>query len=134
MEETEPTVEETEPAAAEPTELTAETEVVGEILVSEVAAQAAMGSAEVMAAAAVAQGTCGDGLTWILDSDGTMTISGSGSMYNYRSGTAPWYSHMNDIKTLVLEEGITSVGDYAFYLCKNLTELTLVDSLETIGT
>ena len=85
-------------------------------------------------------GTCGDDLTWSLDWFGKLTISGTGTMYNYtvsysESYPAPWYNeYNNDIKTVVVEEGVTSVGNYAFYQCGNLTEVTLADSVTTLGT
>lgn len=76
-------------------------------------------------------GTCGDNLTWKLV-DGTLTISGTGAMWDYSWGTAPWYGL--GIDKLVLEEGITSVGDYAFigtWLGNGTLELP--DSLCSLG-
>ena len=81
-------------------------------------------------------GKCGDNLTWILDGNGVLTISGSGPMTDYSSdgsqSTAPWAAYSP--KKLVLNNGITRIGDYAFFQCHSLTgSLTLPESLESIG-
>ena len=90
----------------------------------------------------VASGTCGDNLTWTLDSEGTLTISGTGSMKNYSYGSAPWsnsedlapwYSSSDAIKNVVMEEGITTIGSYAFENCSNLTSVTIPEGVTTIG-
>ena len=83
-----------------------------------------------------ANGQCGDGLTWNLSSDGTLTISGSGDMWDYAlSTTMSWHSRLyqDKVKKLVIKNGVTSIGKYAFYSCDNLTEVSLPDSLESIG-
>ena len=61
-------------------------------------------------------GTCGENVTWSFDeASGTLTISGEGEMENYDSSVAaPWYAFRTDIVEVVLEEGVTSVGNYAF--------------------
>ena len=68
---------------------------------------------------AATSGVCGDNLTWVLDS-GTLTISGTGSMDDYQSSSdQPWYKEgvSKDIKTVVIEDGVTSIGKFAFYGC-----------------
>lgn len=78
-------------------------------------------------------GECGANLTWQLDlSDGILEISGSGPMTNYVRGAAPWLTHAADIKKVVLSEGVTSVGKFAFTECRNLTEVVLPDGLTAI--
>lgn len=68
-----------------------------------------------VSAETVAEGVCGDDLTWVLDDAGVLTISGSGEMEDYKSGSiTPWYSYRNDITTVIIEEGVTSVGNHAF--------------------
>lgn len=68
----------------------------------------------------VASGTCGgegDGsnLTWKITDDGTLTISGEGVMKNYSSASyAPWYAYKEQCSKLVIDEGVESIGDYAF--------------------
>ncbi len=82
----------------------------------------------------LASGTCGDALTWEIDSDGTLTISGSGSMEDYdNSNPVPWNQYQDDIYEVVINEGITTVGDYAFYWCDMFEEVTLPSTLISIG-
>ena len=79
---------------------------------------------------------CGEDLTWKLDSDGTLTISGTGAMADYVVGKdQPWYGQKDKIKKFVVENGVTTIGNVAF---SGHTELTEVDmsnatSLEKIG-
>ena len=75
-----------------------------------------------------------DGLTWTLYEDGTLTISGTGAMkdYNINDTQSPVINHQN-VKKVVIKDGITNVGNYAFYFCENLTSLTLPDSVTSIG-
>jgi hypothetical protein len=55
----------------------------------------------------------------------TLTISGAGAMADYMSSSdSPWYSYRNNIKTLVIQDGVTSIGNYAFDGCSGLTALT----------
>ena len=85
-----------------------------------------------IAAADVVSGTCGDNLTWTLDSDGLLTISGTGAMTDYGNESKPWGN--NDVlRSLVLEEGVTHIGNNAFTLSRNLTSVTLSESLTSIG-
>ncbi len=87
-----------------------------------------------------ASGWCGDNLTWnFYENSGLLIISGTGDMYNYiysyeYMDPPPWESLLQQIKTVVLEWGVTSVGDYAFDYCRNLTQVILSDTVTTIGT
>ena len=82
-------------------------------------------------------GTTGD-CTWTLDDNGTLTISGNGAMgdyyYNYSDDTfittAPWGTN---IKTVVIEDGVTSIGDYTFLGCTGLTSVIIPDSVTSIA-
>ncbi len=79
-------------------------------------------------------GTCEDGLTWVLSHDGVLTISGSGAMKNYSySSAVPWYSNRAKILSVVIESGVTSIGDDAFYDCSSLTSITIPDGVTSIG-
>ena len=80
-------------------------------------------------------GVCGEDLTWVLDYAGTLTVSGTGNMYDYTlygDTVAPWTDLADDIRTVVLEEGAASVGCYAFVNCGSLTEVTLPDTVTVI--
>lgn len=99
-------------------------------------------TAEIFAADIVASGYCGgegDGknLTWTLDSEGVLTISGLGKMKDYENDNknrAPWYSSRKSLKKLVLKSGIASIGDYAFFDCSNLTgDLKIPSNVHSIG-
>lgn len=73
-----------------------------------------------------------DLLTWSYE-DNILTISGTGNMRNYFGAEAPWEQYKNSIRTLILEEGITSIGATAFSDCTQLKNAVLPDSLEYIG-
>ena len=77
----------------------------------------------------VQKGTA-DGLSWSLTKGGVLTISGSGDMPNYSLDNSPW--HQYDFYTIVIEDGVTSIGDYAFYQSKALS-VYIPDSVEVIG-
>lgn len=84
-------------------------------------------------------GTCGTNLTWTLTNTGVLTISGTGEMENYVTITllggkrAPWYDYRTDIASVVIENGVTSIGNYAFNGCSSLSGVTIAASVTGIG-
>lgn len=82
----------------------------------------------------IASGTCGDNLTWTLDENGLLTISGTGEMTNYLSGDAPWYEYSSrQLRTVEIAEGVTTIGSNAFSACSRITSVTIPDSVAAIG-
>ena len=78
-------------------------------------------------------GKCGANLIWAYNpSTTTLTITGTDAMYNYAAGEAPWYAYKDDIQTVVIESGATTIGKYAFYKCTGLTSVTLPNTIQTI--
>ena len=85
----------------------------------------------------IASGTCGaqgDNLTWTLSCDSVLTISGTGAMADYSSSSNwPWYSYRESITSVVVEDGVTSIGSYAFDYLVNVTSITLPNTVTQIG-
>lgn len=78
-------------------------------------------------------GTMGDNLSWSL-SAGTLTITGSGAMADISElERAPWHELRNEIYQVVLPEGLTSIGDMAFYECGKLQSVVIPSSVTRIG-
>ena len=79
-------------------------------------------------------GSCGENVTWTLTADGTLTISGTGAMTDYTyDSRSPWYSCRTYIKRVVMQQGVTSIGDHAFWDCSGLTSVTIPDGVTSIG-
>lgn len=77
---------------------------------------------------------CGPAVIWDMNaSTGVLTISGTGKMYDYSYGNAPWYSYHDDIRSVKIEGEVNSIGDHAFYLCHKLTSINIPDSITSIG-
>ena len=78
---------------------------------------------------------CGDDITASLDrSTGVLTLTGTGAMYDYSENSAPWDSLSDEIKSVVISDGITSVGNLAFHNAINLTSVTIPDTVQKFGT
>lgn len=105
-------------------------------------------SVTAFAAETVASGYCGgegDGtnLSWTLDSNGVLTISGTGTMKDfgytytgngYETVSAPWMSHEENIRKIIIEDGVSSIGEYAFNGLRYIENLILSGSVKKIGT
>ncbi len=101
---------------------------------------------------------CGDDLLWVLDNDGTLTISGTGDMWSKSalSVARPWesagiplkkviinegvtsvganmFADCRELESVVLPEGLTRIGDYGFKWCEKLSDIVLPDSVTTLG-
>ncbi|MCC8160617.1 MAG: leucine-rich repeat protein, partial [Oscillospiraceae bacterium] len=103
----------------------------------------------------IIDGICGDNLTWTLENDGVLTISGTGDMTDYEWGSAPWYEYSDEITQIVIDDDVTSIGNHAFedfytldyvtigrsvvsigdyaFSWSNLTSITIPDAVEIIG-
>ena len=85
-----------------------------------------------ISAQAQTSGSCGDNLTWQF-ADSTLTITGSGAMYDYSRAATPWYSECTSISAISLPQGLTHIGGFAFSYCDGLTQVTIPNSVTSIG-
>ena len=85
--------------------------------------------------AAIVDGTCGDKLTWTLNTkDSTLVIAGTGKMANFSYlSSVPWSNYISYIKYITLPDGLTNIGDDAFANCSSLTSITIPNSVTSIG-
>ena len=90
-------------------------------------------------AATVDSGMCGENVSWTFDDSGCLTISGTGAIEDYENDAEqPWYNYKypglnTAIQKLVIEEGITGIGNNAFRYCGQILEVSLPSTLERIG-
>ena len=82
-----------------------------------------------------ASGKCGENLTWTLDDEGTLTISGTGAMDDMPEflEDRPWQDDSVKTKQIIIEDGVTSIGKHAFQAFFNLASVTIPDSVTSIG-
>ena len=78
-------------------------------------------------------GICGTNVKWQLDAVGKLIISGTGWMTNYSYDSAPWCAYREQIKSAIIQNGVTDIGEYAFYDCSSLTSITIPESVTSIG-
>ena len=79
----------------------------------------------------IASGKLTDDIRWVLCDGGTLTVSGTGDMPDWISGAQPWSNQT--ITAVIIEDGVTSIGNTAFYYCHELTSLTIPEGLTYIG-
>ena len=85
------------------------------------------------AADAPTSGTCGENLTWTLDTTGTLTISGTGAMEDFVYYDVRWNGSYSSVKAVVIESGVTTIGNCAFMHFTSLTSVTIPESVTSIG-
>ena len=86
----------------------------------------------------VESGKCGDDLTYTITGDDangyTLTISGTGDMYDYTwDENAPWYDERKNVVKVVIEDGVTSIGNYSFYYYVKLKTIEIKSEINRIG-
>ena len=78
-------------------------------------------------------GACGDNLTWAYN-EGTLTISGSGAMYDYKKDSeTPWYAYQSKVNKLIIGEAVTHIGAYSFQRFSSLTNVIIPDGVTSSG-
>ncbi|MGN1414953.1 MAG: leucine-rich repeat protein [Anaerovoracaceae bacterium] len=82
----------------------------------------------------IESGSCGNNVTYTFDSStGELTISGTGAMDNYEENNLSPFYWLGDIKTVIISDGVTSIGNYAFYKSSSLTSISIPESVKDIG-
>ena len=77
-------------------------------------------------------GSCGNNLNWTY-SYGTLTITGEGDMFHFNEyNKAPWDKYRDELKKVILPEGLTSIGNLAFYRCTELRSISIPNRCERI--
>ncbi|MCD7845397.1 MAG: leucine-rich repeat protein [Oscillospiraceae bacterium] len=117
------------PSASAAAEHTEASETISESEEDITTEEAVTEEAETVDSSTVDSGSCGTNVTWTLDSAGVLTISGTGEMTS-----SPWRtSYADEIKSVVIQSGVTSIAAYAFYGCANMTSVTIPASVTSIG-
>ncbi len=86
----------------------------------------------VSAAEEIASGPCGENLTWSLTGDGVLTLSGDGDMEYFEWEERPWIDYLDQIQSVIVESGVTSLSQWAFEACENLTSVSLPEGLKKL--
>lgn len=128
---------EQEPAAPETSETPVEPEQPTEPEQSAEAEADAEPDSNGIALYSTASGSCGKKVTYTLSDDGVLTILGTGAMTNFTytdndESNRPWHSERESIRKVVIEEGVTSIGNFAFSFC-NVQEVTIPSTVTSIG-
>ena len=77
-----------------------------------------------------ASGTCGPNINWTLDNDGLLNIEGQGDMGNIDS--CGWIDYIRDIKSVIINDGVTSISEGIFAYCSNMSIINIADSVQRI--
>lgn len=101
-------------------------------LIAAVVTIIALGSMNVMAAETVAQGNFGDDVHWVLDSEGKLTVRGTGEMV-IDPEDKDWNSNQSNVKSIVIEAGVTNIASSAFCDCSQLENIEIPDTVTKIG-
>lgn len=95
---------------------------------------AALSALALSASAETLSGSCGDQVTYTLDTDsGLLTISGTGAMRDYPNPYTPWYENQESIRRIIIENGVTTIGIDAFCMCEKLKSITIPNSVTSIA-
>ncbi len=86
-----------------------------------------------MAATTVDSGSFSGGLKWSINSDGVLTISGKGAMGNFDEDIPPWFYYYEDVTSIVINDGVTKIGNYAFALLYKASKVSIPSSVTAIG-
>ena len=79
-------------------------------------------------------GSCGKDVSYSFETaTGTLTIQGTGEMKNYNFTLTPWRSYRSDILVVIIKDGVTSIGNYAFFDCSALSFVSIPNSVTSIG-
>ena len=81
----------------------------------------------------VAEGSCGENLTWTLDKEGTLIITGEGAMNDFESYHAPWSEYNEQVQSISIDPKVTTIGDSAFFFLPNISSVTIPDAVTRIG-
>ncbi len=79
------------------------------------------------------RGSCGENLNWILK-NGVLTIRGAGEMQDWGWASAPWHTYRKLINRVVISDGVTGIGNYAFSGCENLMGAEIAEGVASVGT
>lgn len=87
------------------------------------------------AAGTVYKGSCGEGVNWTLDTETrTLRISGNGKIMDYSNDeSVPWYKYRGYVQTVIVEDGVTAIGDRAFVASTNMKAISLPEGITRIG-
>ena len=101
-------------------------------LIAAVVTIIALGGMNVMAAETVAEGNFGDDVHWVLDSEGKLTVSGTGEMV-IDPKEENWNANQSNVKSIVIESGVTNIASSAFCNCSQLENIEIPDTVTKIG-